>query len=333
MALVKKIFLMVCSILSLAAAARAQLDVEELMGMASELSSEYEMDLTQLREPTPEEWQQMWIYFNEVMQSGSLADMAEMRPYADMALEYLDQYEESKPLADWLRQRIDYLWMAEQVMSEAPPTPAPRPVPPTTTKPTPTPRPAPPTTIKPPPHKPLPPPPASAAKKSMDVQRWVQRIGSRPAPANAASLVPRLKPIFREHGVPESLVWLAEVESTFDPKAKSPVGALGLYQFMPATATRFGLKLKPDDERIIPEKSATAAAQYLKYLHGKFDSWPLALAAYNAGEGRVGKLLKQHKAGTFEGIAAHLPAETRMYVPKVAAVIKVRDGSDLLRLP
>lgn len=166
----------------------------------------------------------------------------------------------------------------------------------------------------------------------MSEDRWVKRMEKRPAPRNAAHLVPVLKPIFRQHGVPEQLVWLAEVESSFDPQAKSPVGALGLYQFMPATAERFGLSLKPKDQRTVPEHSATAAAKYLKFLHNKFGSWSLALAAYNAGEGRVGKLLSKHKADSFEGIADYLPAETRMYVPKVGAVVRIREGAELKNL-
>jgi hypothetical protein len=80
------------------------------------------------------------------------------------------------------------------------------------------------------------------------------------------------------------------------------------------------------DERTDPEKSARAAAQYLRYLHGRFGDWPLTLAAYNAGEGRVGRTLKRANARTFAEIADALPAETRMYVPKVLATIEVRAG-------
>lgn len=318
MALVKNVAMMAVGVLGFFPAARGQFDLEALSEIASQLPGDYEIDLTQLREPTPEEWRQMWEHLNRVLQSGSLVDMAEVRPYAEMALQFLDEREDGRPLADWLRQRVDYLWMAEQVVSEARP--------PSVSKP------PPPQTIKPPaPAKPRP-APAVAAKKSMDVQRWVQRVQSRGMPKGAAAYVPKLKPVFRAHGVPDALVWLAEVESSFDPEAKSPVGALGLYQFMPATAERFGLQVRPDDERVIPERSAEAAAKYLKFLHGRFGSWPLALAAYNAGEGRVGKLLSKHKASTFEGIADYLPSETRMYVPKIAAVIKVREGLDVNRL-
>jgi membrane-bound lytic murein transglycosylase D len=118
-----------------------------------------------------------------------------------------------------------------------------------------------------------------------------------------------------------------------NPSAKSPVGAAGLFQFMAPTARRFGLKSCPVDERFAPEKSAQAAAKYLKVLHQRFNSWPLALAAYNAGEGRVGRLLKNSSAKTFEAIEDSLPIETQMYVPKVMATVALREGVDPAKLP
>jgi membrane-bound lytic murein transglycosylase D len=162
---------------------------------------------------------------------------------------------------------------------------------------------------------------------------WRRKLQNRPAPANAASLVPKLKSVFIAEGVPAEMVWLAEVESSMNPQARSPVGAVGLFQFMPATAERFGVKVKPTDERVIPEKSARAAARYLTFLHGRFQSWPFALAAYNAGEGRVSRTLKQHNASTFEEISGHLPTETRMYVPKVLATVSLRENVDAATLP
>jgi membrane-bound lytic murein transglycosylase D len=119
------------------------------------------------------------------------------------------------------------------------------------------------------------------------------------------------------------------VESSMRPDAVSPVGAAGLYQFMPATAERFGLRLRPEDERFDPEKSARAAAQYLRLLHRQFASWPLALAAYNCGEGRVEKTRRRTGATTFGDLSPHLPSETQLYVPKVLAVIERREGRPL----
>jgi membrane-bound lytic murein transglycosylase D len=119
------------------------------------------------------------------------------------------------------------------------------------------------------------------------------------------------------------------VESSFNSKARSPAGAAGLFQLMPATAESLDLStgiFGIGDERLNSEKSGRAAARYLRQLHKRFGNWPLALAAYNAGEGRVAELLKKHKAHTFEGIANRLPAETQMYVPKVEAIMRKREG-------
>ena len=95
---------------------------------------------------------------------------------------------------------------------------------------------------------------------------------------------------------------------------------------MPETARSLGLDTFIPDERADPDKSAHAAARYLRTLHGKFGDWPLALAAYNAGEGRVARLLAARHATTYAAIASGLPAETRMYVPKVCALVAVRAG-------
>ena len=137
--------------------------------------------------------------------------------------------------------------------------------------------------------------------------------------------LPRLKKIFAAEGVPEHLVWLAEVESSFDQNALSRTGAVGLFQLMPDTAVRFGLQLKPLDERKLPEKSARAAAQYLKLLHQQFGCWALALAAYNAGEGLVERAMQDYNLSTFDELSPYLPQETQLYVPRVLAVASVRE--------
>jgi membrane-bound lytic murein transglycosylase D len=95
---------------------------------------------------------------------------------------------------------------------------------------------------------------------------------------------------------------------------------------MPDTAKAMGLGTFMPDDRTDPEKSARAAARYLRGLHAKFGEWPLAFAAYNAGEGRVARLLAAQRGKNFAAIAGALPAETRMYVPKVCATIATRAG-------
>ncbi|MBE34910.1 MAG: hypothetical protein CMI16_05045 [Opitutaceae bacterium] len=86
---------------------------------------------------------------------------------------------------------------------------------------------------------------------------------------------------------------------------------------MPASAKEMGLRTFLPHERNHPEKSARAAARYLRQLYHRFESWPLALAAYNAGGDRVNRMLNNNRATTFAEISVALPAETRMCVPKV----------------
>jgi membrane-bound lytic murein transglycosylase D len=148
----------------------------------------------------------------------------------------------------------------------------------------------------------------------------------------AEHFVPRLKPIFESMRLPVELVWVAEVESAFNPRAVSPVGAAGLYQLMPATARQYGLVLEPEDDRFHPEKNARAAARHMLYLSQVFDDWPLAMAAYNAGHNRVRGLLAKHNARSFEEIAVYLPRETQLFVPKVDATLVRREGVSLARL-
>lgn len=155
---------------------------------------------------------------------------------------------------------------------------------------------------------------------------WVTRLQGRPVPPRAGELLPVVRRAFAAAGVPADLAWLAEAESTFNPAARSPAGARGLFQLMPATAKGLGLSTFLPDERTDPEKSATAAAQHLRALYVQFGDWPLALAAYNAGAGRVRRALEKKGAKTYAEIAASLSTETRMYVPKVLATLAVRAG-------
>ena len=161
---------------------------------------------------------------------------------------------------------------------------------------------------------------------------WVRKTARRPWPAAAKEYVPQLKPLFAAQKVPPELVWVAEVESSFDRRAESPAGAAGLFQLMPDTAKRFGLSLWPRDQRYQAEPSATASARYLKSLFNRFQDWRLALAAYNAGEGTVQNLLDRYKTHRYDDIARHLPAETQMYVPRVEAVVWQRERAKLEQL-
>ncbi|MEW5723072.1 MAG: LysM peptidoglycan-binding domain-containing protein, partial [Thermodesulfobacteriota bacterium] len=146
----------------------------------------------------------------------------------------------------------------------------------------------------------------------------------------AQKYLPMMQKILREKGLPEDLVYLALIESGFRVDAVSPAAAVGPWQFIASTGRRYGLKINDFvDERMDPVKSTLAAADYLAELHDMFDSWYLAAAAYNCGEGKIQKGLKKFNAKDFWEIAAEegfLRPETKGYVPKfLAAIIISRD--------
>jgi membrane-bound lytic murein transglycosylase D len=131
-------------------------------------------------------------------------------------------------------------------------------------------------------------------------------------------------------GMPEGLLYLAMIESGFNPRAKSPVKASGLWQFMGPTAREYGLRVsRKVDERNNPVRSTDAALRYLDQLHDRFGSWYLAAAAYNTGQGRVARVLKQVTGKTrgtdmdYYRISSRLPQETRDYVPKMIAAARI----------
>jgi membrane-bound lytic murein transglycosylase D len=134
----------------------------------------------------------------------------------------------------------------------------------------------------------------------------------------------------RERGMPEDLLYLSMIESGFNPTAKSTAAAVGLWQFIEDTGERYGLRVDAYvDERRHPEKSTDAALSYLEDLHGQFGSWYLAAAAYNTGEGRVARVMRQvtgkerGKDADFWRIRGRLPSETREYVPLMVAAALV----------
>jgi membrane-bound lytic murein transglycosylase D len=280
----------------------------DLMQGAQQWAQE-NLDTNFLNSLPPADEQQVQQFFRDVqqrLQGEYVVDLAPLRETARTILPLLDSSEDTQPYAAWLRAQMDYLEVAGEIRITIPPPPV--------------------ETNQPPP------PPATNPPPQIERELWVKKVAGRPWPASARDYVPELKPIFAAQKVPPELVWVAEAESSFDRRARSPAGAAGLFQLMPDTAKRFGLSLWPRDERFQPEPSATASAQFLKQLHDRFGDWRLALAAYNAGEGAVQKLLDRYQTHSYDDIAQHLPAETQLYVPRVEAIIRQREGATLEQL-
>jgi len=146
---------------------------------------------------------------------------------------------------------------------------------------------------------------------------------------------PMIRGVFREHKLPEDLAYVSMLESGFNPRALSPVGARGMWQFMPETGRRYGLRVDASvDERCDPEKATAAAGKYFKELIAIFggqSSVMLAMAAYNAGEGRVvGALRKidnpmRNRDFWYIYRMGYLAEETNEYIPRVMALLIISE--------
>jgi membrane-bound lytic murein transglycosylase D len=138
--------------------------------------------------------------------------------------------------------------------------------------------------------------------------------------------LPLVQQILREYKLPQELFYLALIESGFVTHAKSTANAVGIWQFMRPTALNYGLDVDHVlDERRHPIEATHAAAKYLLFLHKKFQSWYLAIAAYNAGQGRISNAVKRGKTRDFWSLAerGYLPAETIDYIPKFLAAATI----------
>lgn len=157
--------------------------------------------------------------------------------------------------------------------------------------------------------------------KRGEFEKFLQRSG-RYSPMISAKL--------SERDMPQDLIYLAMIESGFNPTAYSHAHASGLWQFISETGQRYGLDInRAVDERNDPMKATDAALDYLTYLHDRFDSWYLAAAAYNTGENRVGRIMRE-ETGSEKGdeysyykIWDRLPKETRDYVPLMIAAGRI----------
>lgn len=150
-------------------------------------------------------------------------------------------------------------------------------------------------------------------RKSFSI--WLSRSGK---------YLPMMQKELKDAGIPQDLAYLAMIESGYNQKAYSKSDASGLWQFIPGTGSLYHLKMnKHVDERRDAVKSTKAAVSFLSYLYEEFGDWHLAVAAYNAGPGKIGKGIERYESKDFWSLAQHdyLAMETKRYVPKLIASI------------
>jgi len=158
--------------------------------------------------------------------------------------------------------------------------------------------------------------------RRMVVELWMSRSGRYLA---------MIQEVFRNQGLPTDLAFTAMIESGFNPRAVSRVGAKGLWQFMAPTARRYGLRVdRWVDERLDPEKSTVSAAAYLRDLYRQFGAWELAQAAYNAGEVVVSRAIRVTGSSDFWALTRteYLRRETREFVPAIQAATLIGRDPD-----
>ena len=175
--------------------------------------------------------------------------------------------------------------------------------------------------------------PASALahpKTTAWMHRYCAKMVTHPAVAlglvPSRPILPRLEAILIAHGLPRELSAVPAIESGYHADARGSHGELGLWQLQPATARRFGLQVSAQrDERAHVDDATGAAARYLAFLYARYGDWPLALAAYNAGEGRVDRALARRPGASFWELADRgaLPPISRDYVPRILAVVRL----------
>ena len=142
----------------------------------------------------------------------------------------------------------------------------------------------------------------------------------------ADKLLPRIAKILRSYGIPEDFKYIAVVESSLNPGTTSHKGAGGYWQFMPATAKLYGLRVNGKvDDRLDLNKSTHAAARYLKYLYGEFGDWTLVAAAYNVGDGSLKSSIRRQNKDNYYDLK--LNSETGSYLYKIISMKTILEKS------
>ncbi len=166
----------------------------------------------------------------------------------------------------------------------------------------------------------------SRVRKFIRQYAYDQRETMKQYLACAEPYLAMVKNITREHGLPEDIAYLFMLESGANPEARSHANALGMWQFMPATARSYGLRVDSwVDERLDPKKSTKAAMLYLKDLYGMFGCWRLALSAYNSGENKLNQVLCQEDADDYDEVCTSpkLKRETKEFFPRFQAIAHI----------
>jgi len=197
----------------------------------------------------------------------------------------------------------------------------------------------------PPPARPLPAPVAYAQLPCIDgpeVAQWEQHFASHRqqwrslivGPRRGGRHLPTVRRMVQDAGLPPGLALLPAIESGFHADARGSHGSAGLWQLSAATARRHGLVVNETrDDRFDVERSTLVAIDLLRDLHARYGTWPLALAAYNAGEGRVNRARRGRPGASFWDLAAEgrLPPVTRTYVPKFLGLVRFATGEWICR--
>jgi membrane-bound lytic murein transglycosylase D len=160
-------------------------------------------------------------------------------------------------------------------------------------------------------------------RKFLREYAYERRNTTRSYLAQSEKYLPMVIEQTRTHGLPQELAYLFLIESGANPDARSPANALGMWQFMPATARSYGLRVDSYvDERLDPDKSTNAALIYLKDLYGMFGCWRLALSGYNSGENKLDRVLCKEDANEYEDICSSrmLKRETKEFLPRFQAI-------------